>query len=61
MPSMSDDFYEDDEPVETIRAKFAQGQRGTTRPLRQGQTHYLSINGLTPTSDNQAARDLVSR
>jgi len=61
MQSMSDDFYEDDEPVETIRAKFAEGQRGTTQPPRRGQTHYLSIDGLAPASENQAARDLVSR
>lgn len=60
MPSMSDDFYEDDEPVEKIRAKFAQGQRGTTQPPGRGQTHYLFINGVVPASDNQAARDLVS-
>jgi hypothetical protein len=42
----ADDFYEEDEPVEKIKAAFERGEKHVTaRPVRQterGQTAYLN-------------------
>lgn len=44
---MSADFYEDDEPIEKIKAIFERGEKvRTARP--RGQTAYLEVPGLPP-------------
>jgi len=44
---MSDDFYEDDEPVEKIRDTFARGEKGVTRriPLGDFEGHGFTFTG----------------
>lgn len=45
-----DDFYEDDEPLEQVRALFYEGPHGVTAPPRHGaaagQTSYFAPGGL---------------
>jgi len=46
MEDTGDGFYEDDEPVEKIRATFDSGVKGVTARGASGQTQYLIIPDL---------------
>jgi hypothetical protein len=46
MEDTSAGFYEDDEPIEKVRAAFDAGVKGVTAPGRSGQTEYLIVPGL---------------
>jgi hypothetical protein len=49
MTSMdSDDFYEDDEPLEEIVAAFERGEKGLTAPPPRGFNETLTVPGLRP-------------
>ena len=41
----SNDFYEEDEPVEDVVAAFERGRKVLTRQPGRGQTVYLDSNG----------------
>lgn len=55
------DFYEDDEPVEKIKAAFAAGRKGQTEAPCAGATAYLAIPGigLKPASENAGNGELL--
>lgn len=62
MSAVSSDFYEDDEPVDKVRADYAQGEPGVTgRAVQSVHTQYLALEGLgvVPAAANQAASELV--
>ena len=40
---MSDDFYEDDEPIKDVQAAYAQGAKGVTRAPRDLNQRAASI------------------
>jgi hypothetical protein len=44
----SDDFYEDDEPVEEIMAAFERGEKGVTAPPSHGVNETIIVPGLRP-------------
>jgi hypothetical protein len=46
MEHTSEGFYEDDEPVEKIRAAFDAGVKGVTARGSSGRTQYLIIPDL---------------
>lgn len=45
MTDMSNDFYEDDEPVEKIIAAFAKGEKHETGRPVNGRNYYLALPG----------------
>lgn len=61
MSDVSSDFYEDDEPVEKVRADYAQGVPGVTGRAGSAHTQYLAFAGLgvAPAAANQAAGELA--
>ncbi len=61
MTDVSNDFFEEDEPVEKVRADYAKGEHGTTCRPSSGQTRYLALAGLSaaPATLNWPARELV--
>jgi hypothetical protein len=42
---MSNDFYEEDEPLEKIEAIFERGRKVLTAPPSRGQTVFLDAAG----------------
>jgi hypothetical protein len=60
MSGMTDDFYEDDEPVGKILGKFTLGQRGTTHVPSPDRTPDFPDNALSPERNNQAVQDSES-
>jgi len=70
MTDMTGDFYEEDEPVEKIKAAFDRGTKHVTRrpgAAPRGQTTFLAMSGQpVPTSsrgsgDQHTERELVAR
>lgn len=49
----SDDFYEDDEPINKIRSDFGSSEKGRTRRVSHGKTVYLALSGVAPASNNE--------
>ena len=58
---MSNDFYEDDEPVEKIEASYAAGEHGVTAPRSHGHTQYLHVQGfgVAPAGANEPTGEPV--
>lgn len=61
MPGHSDcvstsDFYEDDEPVETLLAAFDAGEQGVTGPPVRGRTDFFRLESPV---QSEFAPDLV--
>jgi hypothetical protein len=57
----SSDFYEDDEPVEKIKAAFERGIKGVTARPR-GRTEYLSVGqGTSFSRANEPAGHAINR
>ena len=55
------DFYEEDEPVEKIKAAFERGIKGVTARPR-GRTEYLSVGqGTSFSRANEPAGHAVNR
>lgn len=63
MTDMSNDFYEDDEPVEKISAAFIKGEKHLTKAPVNGRNAYVALPGLAmaPASDNHPTGELVTR
>lgn len=65
MPTMSGDFYEDDEPVEKIKAAFEAGTKHETGEPFLGFTTYLAVATYRPLAEDQVVNrptgELVSR
>lgn len=65
MTDMANDFFEDDEPVEKIRAAFERGEkRVTVRATSRGITAFLAIPGHpapapSSSSGTQSERELA--
>lgn len=60
---MSDmDFYEDDEPVDRIRAAFESGVKRVTGEAILSNYQYLGVPGLTltPASPNEPTGELIA-
>lgn len=63
MSDMRQDFYEDDEPVDKIKAAFAAGKKQQTTPPSRSTTTYLAVAGygVRPAGVNQPNGELICR
>lgn len=55
----TDDLYEDDEPLDKVKSDFQSSEKSRTGQVRNGQTVYLALSGVSPATGNQPSGERV--